>query len=69
MPVLHNDRLFVHSWMASPSTLGVRDIKTLFDEALGEIKELVVVHKIMQHIRNDQQRGLEQLRISRVQPV
>jgi outer membrane protein assembly factor BamB len=36
VPVLHNDRLFVHSWMASPSTLGVRDIKTLFDEALGE---------------------------------
>ncbi|MDP6409773.1 MAG: PQQ-binding-like beta-propeller repeat protein [Planctomycetota bacterium] len=36
VPVLHADRLFVHSWMASPSTLGVPDIKTPFAEALGK---------------------------------
>jgi outer membrane protein assembly factor BamB len=34
VPVLHGERLFVHSWMASPSTLGVPDIETPFEEAL-----------------------------------
>jgi hypothetical protein len=36
VPVLHADRLFVNSWMASPSTLGVPEVKSPFEEALAE---------------------------------
>lgn len=33
LPVLHEGMLFVHSWMASPSELGIRQITTPWDEA------------------------------------
>lgn len=37
LPVLHGDKLFVHSWMASPTEFGVRKLTKTWEEALEEM--------------------------------